>query len=236
MPVAGIKDGSSDVRPSGLSIRAPRDPDQGEELLADVGDSSDCPIPVAIETPRGLLVAALRATGRGIYPINLMAVARYRERYSVSGKKSDHADAVVLANILRTDLHVRRPPPAKLARSIAVLARACQDATWRRTRAGNELRRCCASFYPAMLEAAANRSENLATPLTCALIELAPTPAAALTLAKARIAAALRRVGRSRNIEQVAAEPHAIMRRPHLRQDPLVEQAMVSRRCGCWPR
>jgi hypothetical protein len=61
--------------------------------------------------------------------------------------------------------------------------------------------------------------------LTLALPELAPTPAAALTLSKARIAAALRRAGRSRNIDQIAAELHAILRRP-LRQDPLVEHAM----------
>ena len=33
-------------------------------LLAEAGDSTEDPIPVAIETPRGLLVAALRATGR----------------------------------------------------------------------------------------------------------------------------------------------------------------------------
>ena len=40
------------------------------ELLAEHGDSAQEPIPVAIETPRGLLVAVLRATGRPIYPIN----------------------------------------------------------------------------------------------------------------------------------------------------------------------
>ena len=38
-------------------------------LLAEAGDSADEPIPVAIETSRGLLVAALRATGRAIYAI-----------------------------------------------------------------------------------------------------------------------------------------------------------------------
>jgi transposase len=197
-------------------------------LLAEAGDTSDTPIPVAIETPRGLLVAALRATGRPIYPINPMAVARYRERYWASGKKSDHADAVVLANILRTDRPVHRPLPAdtELARSIKVLARACQDATWRRTRAGNELRSLLREYYPAMLEAAANRSGSLAAPLTHALLQVAPTPAAALKLSKARIAAAMRRAGRSRNIEQVTAELHTILRRPHLRQDSLVEQAM----------
>jgi hypothetical protein len=39
-------------------------------MLADAGDGPDDPVPVAIETPRGLLVAVLRASGRPIYPIN----------------------------------------------------------------------------------------------------------------------------------------------------------------------
>jgi len=96
------------------------------QLLADHGDSAEDPVPAAIETPRGLLVACLRATGRQVYPVNPMAVARYRDRHSVAGRKSDHGDAVVLANILRTDLHAHRPLPAdsELAQAIAVLARA----------------------------------------------------------------------------------------------------------------
>jgi hypothetical protein len=95
-------------------------------LLAEAGDTAEDPIPVAIETPRGLLVAALRETGRAIYAINPMAVARYRERHCVSRKKSDHVDAMTLANILRTDAHAHRTLPAdsELARAIAVLARA----------------------------------------------------------------------------------------------------------------
>jgi transposase len=48
------------------------------DILAGAGDSPDDPIPVAIETSHGLLVAALRATGREVYAINPMAVARYR--------------------------------------------------------------------------------------------------------------------------------------------------------------
>ena len=44
-------------------------------MLADAGDAEESPIPVSIETSRGLLVAALRATGRPVYPINPMAVA-----------------------------------------------------------------------------------------------------------------------------------------------------------------
>jgi len=67
--------------------RIPDDPDgfaQLIEMLAAAGDNTNSPVPVAIETPRGLLVAALRATGRPVYAINPLAVARYRERYSPS--------------------------------------------------------------------------------------------------------------------------------------------------------
>src|SRR3954465_1528238 len=104
-------------------------PDGFRELSAILSEAvyrAEEPIPVAIETPRGLLVAALRATGRPIYPINPLAVARYRDRHTVSRRKSDHPAAVVLAKILRTDRHAPRQLPAntELARSIAVLARA----------------------------------------------------------------------------------------------------------------
>ena len=124
-------------------------------MLAAAGDNAEAPIPVAIETPRGLLVAALRATGRPVYPINPLAVARYRERTSVSGKKSHHVDAMALANILRTDRHLHRllPDDSALARSISVLARAYQDAVWRRTKLVQELRARLREYYPGFLAA-----------------------------------------------------------------------------------
>lgn len=78
------------------------------ELPADAGDDPNNPIPIAIETPRGLLGAVLRAAGRTIYP---MSVSRYRERTSMSDNKSGHADAVTLTNILRTNLG-RKPSAA----------------------------------------------------------------------------------------------------------------------------
>jgi transposase len=198
-------------------------------MLAEAGDNAEDPIPVAIETPRGLLVAALRATGRPVYPINPMAVARYRERHSVSRKKSDHVDAMTLANILRTDAHMHRPLPkdTELARAIAVLARAHQDATWRRTKAGNELRSLLREYHPGFLAAfAGGNATNLASPDARSVLAIAPTPAAAATLTKARIAAALRRGGRKRGADQLAARLHEALRCPQLRQDPVVEEAM----------
>ncbi len=113
------------------------------DLLAEHGDTAESPIPVAIETGRGLLVAVLRASERRkVFAINPMAAARYRDRHGVSRKKSDPGDALVLANILRTDMPMHRPMPAdtELARAIAVLARAQQDATWNRQRLSNQLR------------------------------------------------------------------------------------------------
>jgi transposase len=198
-------------------------------MLAEAGDSAEDMVPVAIETPRGLLVAALRATGRPVYAINPMAVARYRERHTVSRGKSDHADAMTLANIPRTDRHAHRKLPADthLAQAIAVLARAHQDATWRRTRASNELRSLLREYYPAFLETFADKAaSNLATADARAMLALAPTPAAATKLSKARIAAALRRAGRQRRIDTTAAQLHAALREPQLRQAELVEQAM----------
>src|SRR5262245_50085801 len=82
------------------------------ELLAEAGDAQGAPVPVAIETPRGLLVACLRAAGRPVYAINPLAVARYRDRHRVTRAKSDRADAVCLADILRTDGAAHRPLPA----------------------------------------------------------------------------------------------------------------------------
>jgi len=122
-------------------------------MLADAGDSPEDPIPIAIETPRGLLVTALRASGRPVFAINPMAVARYRERSSVARAKSDHADAMTLANILRVDAHLHRTLPAdsELTQAIAVLARAQQDAVWRRSKATNELRSVLREYYPAFL-------------------------------------------------------------------------------------
>ena len=61
----------------------------------------------------------------------------------------------MLANIRRTDAHVHRtlPDDTDLACAIAVLARAHQDATWRRINASNELRSMLREYYPAFLDA-----------------------------------------------------------------------------------
>ena len=122
------------------------------ELLAEHGARSDAPILVAIETAKGLLPAALRAAGHQLFAINPLAVSRYRDRYAVSRAKSDPGDALVLANILRTDLAAHRPIPddSELAATIRVLARAQQDAVWDRQQIVNKLRSLLREYHPAM--------------------------------------------------------------------------------------
>jgi transposase len=201
------------------------------DLLAEHGDSAGDLISVAIETPRGLLVACLRATGRKIYPINPMAVARYRDRHSVAGRKSDHGDAVVLANVLRTDLHAHRPLPAdsELAQAVAVLARAQQDAVWDRTTAHNKLRSHLREYFPGFLAAYHGARDGIMRPEARAILAAAPTPADAAKLTVTQLRGLLEKAGRRNRIDAEAARLRDAFRIPQMRQLPLVEHAMGQR-------
>jgi transposase len=198
------------------------------DLLAGHGDTPDDLIPVAIETPRGLLVACLRATRRPVYPINPMAVARYRDRHSVAGKKSGHGDSVVLAGVLRTDRHAHRPLPAgsELAQAIAVLARAQQDAVWDRTHAHNKLRSHLREYFPAFLAAFALAKGGIMRPEARTILAAAPTPAAAARLTLTQLRGLLKKAGRSRGLDTEATRLRDAFGVPQMRQLPLVEQAM----------
>ena len=136
---------------------------------------------------------------------------------------------MTLANILRVDAHLHRTLPAdsELTQAIAVLARAQQDAVWRRSKATNELRSVLREYYPAFLDTFAGKSAtNLAKPQARAVLAIAPTPADTAKLTKARVATALRRAGRKRGIDELAADILERLRAPQLRQPELVEKAM----------
>jgi transposase len=157
-----------------------------------------------------------------------MATARYRDRHSMAGRKSDHGDAVVLANILRTDLHAHRPLPAdsELAQAVAVLARAQQDAVWDRVAAHNKLRSHLREYFPGFLAAFAAAKGGIMRPEARAVLAAAPTPADAAKLSLAQLRALLRKAGRSRGIDAEAQRLRGAFRQEQLRQLPLVEQAM----------
>jgi hypothetical protein len=117
-------------------------------------------------------------------------VARYRERYGQAGGKSDPGDAVVLANILRTDRHVHRRLPAdtELARTIKAVARQHQEAIWARQQATSRLRSLLAEFYPQALLAFPNLTHRAAA----VILHAAPTPQAAQRLTPLRVVALLK--------------------------------------------
>ncbi|WP_413092534.1 IS110 family transposase [Streptomyces phaeochromogenes] len=198
------------------------------DLLAEYGDTEESPIPVAIETSRGLLVAVLRQGRRQVFAINPLAAARYRDRHSVSRKKSDPGDALVLASILRTDMHAHRPlsNDTDLARAIAVLARAQQDATWNRQQMANQLRSLLREYYPAALDAFATWQNGLCRPEARELLKAAPTPVKAAKLTRTQIAGALKRAGRKRGIEAEAERIREVFRGDFAHQPALLEDAL----------
>ncbi|GGV07935.1 hypothetical protein GCM10010182_28890 [Actinomadura cremea] len=135
---------------------------------------------------------------------------------------------MTLANILRVDAAHHRPLPndSELVQSIAVLARAQQDAVRNRQQLANQMRSLLREYYPASLEAFQAKNVGLTSPEAREILRIAPTPAMAARLPKNRVLAALRRAGRQRNLEARAIDLQTILRREHLRQLPLVDAAL----------
>jgi transposase len=182
-------------------------------------------VKVGIETDRGAWVAALVAAGYEVFAINPMSVARYRERHSTSGAKSDAGDAHVLAEIVRLDRAHHRPVAgdSQLGEAIKLVARSHQSMIWDRTRHGLRLRGVLREFFPAALEAFADLDAADALELLAA----APDPDRAARLSKAKITAALRRANR-RNVEDKAAKIQSTLRAPALRQPAQVQAAFAA--------
>jgi transposase len=192
-------------------------------LLAEHGNGEPASIDIAIETDKGLLVAALVAAGLTVFPINPRAAARYRERHAQAGGKSDRGDAVMLANILRTDRHAHRPLPAdsELARAIKATTRAHQEAIWARQQTTNRLRSLLRDYYPQALIAFPNLTHRAAA----SVLRAAPTPQAAAQLTLSQVVTLLKAAGR-RNDAGLAEKITQILRAPALRQPASVEQAL----------
>ena len=193
-----------------------------------VGAHAEVPeeVVIGIETDRGLFVGALVATGYQVFAVNPMSTSRYRDRHTTSGAKSDPGDAKVLADMVRTDRHNHRPVAgdSELAEAIKVLARAHQTMIWSRTRQTNVLRSTLREFYPAALVA----FDDLTSGDALEVLKVAPTATLGAGLSRSKIAAALRRGGRQRRIDQRAEEIQQALRAPQLHGSALVATAMGS--------
>jgi hypothetical protein len=199
------------------------------ELHALVAEHADSPseVVIGIETDRGLWVSALVEAGYEVFAINPFASSRYRDRHTVSGAKSDPGDALVLADLVRTDRHQHRPVAAdsELAEAVKVLARAHQTLIWTRQRQLNGLRSALREYYPAALEAFGG---DLGGRDALAMLERAPSPEQGRALSISAIRSTLRRAGRQRNVETRAAEIQAALRCPQLAPPHLVGRALAA--------
>ncbi|WP_018804005.1 IS110 family transposase [Salinispora arenicola] len=194
----------------------------GEHLSED-DDATQ--VVVGIETDRGPWVQALIAVGYQVYAINPLQVARYRERRSVSGGKSDTADAHTLADMVRADRHQLRPVAGDSDQSeaVKVVTRAHKTLIWEQTRHMLRLRSALREYFPAALAAFA----DLTAPEALELLAKAPEPASAARVPLTRILAAVKRARRHHAAVKAEAIRDAL-RADHLGQPPVVTTAYAA--------
>jgi transposase len=182
---------------------------------------------VFIETDRGPWVRALIAAGYQVYGVNPKQAARHRELVSVSGAKSDKADAHALADMVRTRRHQLRQVAADsdIAEAVKVVARAHQTLIWERTRHTLRLRAALRDYFPAAL--AAYQALTLTGSDTLELLAKAPTPATAVRLTLTQISAALAKA-RRRDVATKAVAIQQALRAEHLGQAEVVATAYAA--------
>ena len=188
-------------------------------------DADEAAVKVGIETDRGLWVQALIAAGYEVFAVNPLQAARYRERHTLSGAKSDKADAHTLADMVRTDSHQLRPVAgdSPQVEAIKVVARAHKTLIWERTRHTQRLRHALREYFPAALAA----FEDLAAADTLELLTKAPDPVSAGRLTLSQISAALKRA-RRRKITDKAGAIQAALRAEHLTQPEVLTAAYAA--------
>lgn len=182
-------------------------------------------VKVGIETDRGPWVGALVAAGYEVFGINPLSVARYRERHSTSGAKSDGADAHLLAEIVRLDRAHHRPVAADSdeGEAIKLTARTHQSLIWDRTRHVLRLRSTLREYFPVALRA----FPDLDAPEALELLGRAPDPDRAARLTRATLTAALRGA-RRRHVEDRAQELLELLGTQELRQPPALQAAYAA--------
>jgi transposase/transposase IS116/IS110/IS902 family protein len=197
--------------------------DAAEDVAGDVGPGQ---VAVGIETDHGPWVQALVAAGYVVYPLNPLSAARFRQRHTVSGAKSDTVDAHTLADAVRTDRHQLRPlaGDSEQAQAVGVVARAHQTLIWERQRQVLRLRATLLEYFPAALAAF---GEDLGAPEALELLAKAPDPERAAWLSTAQISAALKRA-RRRKVTERAAVIAAGLRTEQLAQPPAVTAAYAA--------
>jgi transposase len=146
---------------------------------------------VALERPDGLVVERLLEAGLVVVAIHPNQVKAARDRYTVSGGKSDRFDAYVLAELCRTDMHRLRvlSPDSDETKALRALTRTREDLVEARVALANQLRDTLERFWPG----AARIFSEVDSPIALAFLERYPSPADARGLGPKRLASFLAR-------------------------------------------
>jgi len=136
---------------------------------------------VGLETAHNLLIDFLWAKGYDqvyVIPPNVVKSSRGRQR--ASGARTDQSDAILLADLLRTDLVRFQPwhPDSLLTRQIREHSNVLMSLTHDSVRFCNRLRGLLLRYYPAALAL----FSDLTTQISLEFIQAYPTPQAALAL------------------------------------------------------
>jgi len=147
-------------------------------------------IAVAIETPRGALVATLLERGFAVYAINPKQLDRFRDRFSAAGAKDDRRDAHVLGDSLRTDRRAfhRVPVGDPIVVQLRELAHVEDDCQRDLTRLSNQLRDQVYRIAPPLLRLCPAADE----PWFWTVLEQAPTRADHRQLTRTQVLTVLR--------------------------------------------
>jgi len=137
---------------------------------------------VALESGHSLLVDYLLDQHYQVYIIPGKAVDRYRDRHRQSRSASDKSDAVVLAEVLRTDRHLHTPWHADqpLTRQIVSLVKLVHDLTRSIVRFTNRLRSLLWRYYPLAADLFSDLDQQIALQFILAY----PTPQEAKRLTR----------------------------------------------------
>ena len=167
---------------------------------------------VCSETDRGLWITAMLGAGYRVLEVNPLSSSRYRDRYRVSGAKSDLSDARVLAEVARGDRHLHREVAGDsvAVSALKVLTRAHQRLVWDRLRVANRVRSGLVQYFPAALGV----FDDLKHGDAVGVLAVGASPVTAATLTKSQIRGALRKGGRQRYLDRRAEEIRDAFRDP----------------------
>src|SRR3989441_3219087 len=165
----------------------------------------------AIEKPEGRIVDFLLDHGVVVFQINPRVVDRIRDRFRMSGAKSDPFDARVLASFLRTDHGHLSPlrPSSEYAQELKGLTRDYARHVRQQTRLLNQVTATLKAYYPRALEVV----DDLKSRWGRAFLREYPTPEALARLTERR----WQRWARDHRLRaERAAELWSIIQRPQL--------------------